>query len=54
LISPEARLHAEGASRSTLAGKTVTDRDRERIARDFQPKLATVTGRNSGGHHRET
>jgi hypothetical protein len=54
LICFESGLHPEGASGPTLTGKAVTDGDRERIARDFQAKLPTVTGGISGGHRRET
>jgi hypothetical protein len=53
LISFESGLHPEGASGPTLAGKAVTDGDRNRIARDFQAKLPTVAGGSSGGHRRE-
>jgi hypothetical protein len=53
LIRFESGLHPEGASGPTLTGKAVTDGDRERIARDFQAKLPTVTGGISGGHRRE-
>jgi hypothetical protein len=35
LIRSKARLHPEGASGPTLAGKAVTDRDSERIARNL-------------------
>jgi hypothetical protein len=54
LIRLESGLHPEGASGPTLAGKAVTDGDREWIARDFQAKLPTMTGGISGGHRRET
>jgi hypothetical protein len=50
LVRCERRLHPEGASRPTLAGKAVTDGDHKRVARYFQTKLATVAGRFSGGH----
>jgi hypothetical protein len=54
LIRFESGLHPEGASGPTLAGKAVTDGHRERVARDFQAKLTTVTGGISGGHRCET
>jgi hypothetical protein len=54
LIRFEARLHPEGASCPTLAGKAVTDGDGERISRDFQTKLTTVTCGIAGRHRRET
>jgi hypothetical protein len=54
LIRLEARLHPKGASGTALAGKAVTNGNRERIARDLQAKLATVTGGISGGHRCET
>jgi hypothetical protein len=50
LIRVEARLHPEGASRPALAGQAVADRDRERIARDLQAKLAAVAGGFSCRH----
>ena len=54
LVRLEPGLHPERASGPPLAGKAVTDGDRERIARDFQAKLPTVTGGISGGHRRES
>jgi hypothetical protein len=54
LIRSEPRLHPEGASGPTLTGKTVTDGDGKRIARDFQTKLPAVTGGSSSGHRRGT
>ena len=54
LLGLEARLHPEGASGATLAGKAVTNGNRKRIARDFQTKLPAVTGGFSSGHRRET
>jgi hypothetical protein len=54
LIGLEPRLNPEGASGPTLAGTAVADRDSERIALDFEPKLPAVTGCVPGGHHRET
>jgi hypothetical protein len=54
LIRFKARLHPEGASGPTLTGKTVTDGDGKRIARDFQTKLPAVTGGISSAHRRET
>ena len=54
LIRFEPGLHPEGASGPTLAGKAVTDGDRERIASDFQTKLPAVTGGFSGSHRCET
>ena len=54
LIRSEPRLHPEGASGPALAGKAVTDGDRERIARRFQTELPTVAGGLSGGHGRLT
>jgi hypothetical protein len=54
LIDSKARLHTEGASGPTLAGKTVTDGDSKRVARDFQSKLATVTGGMSVYHRGES
>ena len=54
LIRFEARLHPEGASGSALAGKTVTDGDCKRIARNFQTKLPTVAGGIPRGHRRGT
>ena len=50
LIRCERRLHPEGTSGPTLAGKAVTHGDHERIARHFQAKLPTVTGGLSGSH----
>ena len=44
LVGVEPRLHAERASRPPLARKAVTDRDRERIARRLDAKLATAAG----------
>src|SRR5919198_6211844 len=52
LIRLEPRLHPEGASRPALADKAVADGDRKRLARDFQAKLATVTGGVAGRHRR--
>jgi hypothetical protein len=43
LIRCERRLHPEGTSCATLAGKTVTHGDHKRIARHVQTKLPTVT-----------
>jgi hypothetical protein len=54
LIRFESGLHPEGASGPALAGKAVTERDRKRIARDFQAKLPTVTSGIARGHRRET
>ena len=54
LIPVEPRLHPEGASGSTLAGKAVTDGDGKWIACHFQAKLPTVTGCLSRRHRRET
>ena len=54
LIGFKRRLHPEGASGPTLTGKAVTDGDGKRIARDFQMKLAAVTGGISSGHRRGT
>jgi hypothetical protein len=54
LIRLKRRLHPEGASGPTLTGKTVTDGDGKRIARDLQTKLPAVTGGISSGHRRET
>ena len=44
LVALECRLDPERASRTPLAGAAVTDRDRERVARDLKAKLAAVTG----------
>ena len=44
LVAFESRLYPERASRTPLAGMAVTDRDRERVARDLKTKLAAVTG----------
>jgi hypothetical protein len=44
LVGFEPRLHPEGASGSALAGEAVADRDGERLARDLETKLPTVTG----------
>jgi hypothetical protein len=54
LIGCERRLHPEGASCPTLAGKAVTHGDHKRIARHFQTKLPTVTGGLSASHRHET
>jgi hypothetical protein len=54
LIRVEARLQPEGASGATLAGTAVTDRDRERIARNLETELAAMTGGFSGRHANET
>jgi hypothetical protein len=54
LIRFKARLHPEGASGPTLTGKTVTNGDGKRIARNFETKLPAVTGGISSGHRRET
>jgi len=53
LVRLEARLHPEGASCPTLTGKTVTDGDGKRVARDFQTKLAAVTRGLASGHRRK-
>jgi hypothetical protein len=50
LIRLEARLHPEGASGPTLAGKAVTDGDGKRIASHFEAKLPTVACSISGSH----
>jgi hypothetical protein len=52
LIRLEARLHPEDASGPALAGKTVTDGDGKRIARNLQTKLPAMTGGFSRGHRR--
>jgi hypothetical protein len=44
LVALECRLDPERASRTPLAGTAVTDRDRERLARDLKKKLAAVAG----------
>ena len=54
LLRFERRLHPEGASRPTLTGKAVTDRNHERIAVHFQTKLPAVTRGFSGRHRCET
>jgi hypothetical protein len=54
LIRCERRLHPEGTSGPTLAGKAVTHRNHKRIARNLQTKLPTVTCGLSGSHSRET
>jgi hypothetical protein len=43
LIRPEPRLRPERAPGPTLAVEAVADRDPERVARNFQTKLPTVT-----------
>jgi hypothetical protein len=54
LIRFEARLHPERTPGPALAGKAVTDRDRKRIACDFQTKLPAETGGFAGRHRRES
>jgi hypothetical protein len=54
LLGLEPRLDPEGASGPALAGTAVADRDRERIALDFETKLPAVTGCIPGGHRGET
>src|SRR5688572_22412563 len=54
LIRCERRLHPEGTSGPTLAGKAVTHGNHKRIARHFQTKLPTVTGGLSRSHRHET
>jgi hypothetical protein len=54
LIGCEARLDREGTSGPTLAGKAMTHGDPNRIARRFQTKLLTTTGRGSRSHRRES
>jgi len=46
LIRAESRLHPEGAPGAALAGETVADRDRKRLAGDLQAKLPAVAGSN--------
>jgi hypothetical protein len=50
LISSEFRLHPERAPGTTLARKTVADRDGERIAGDAQTELPAVTCGLSRSH----
>jgi hypothetical protein len=44
LIGSEPRLHPEGASGPALEREAVADRDGERLARDLETELPTVTG----------
>ena len=53
LIRLEPGLHPEGAAGATLAGQAVADRDRERVAGDFETKLSAVTGGFPRRHGRE-